>query len=517
MVEFHATHHGLLPPLRTQVLVVGAGAAGLVAALAAGRNGADVTLVEYQGFVGGISSTLTWLGFHDQEYRLVVKGIPLEIVHRLQAAGEAGAFAFDPKCSSALSLNNHYYKCLAVQLLKEAGVKLMLHTHVVDTLREGDRISGVVVEHKSGRQHLLADVVVDCSGDGDVAARGGVAWEKGRTRDGLVQSPTLVFRMGGVDRDELIRGCQDWSLVYREWFDPYPELREKWLKRLPTQHTIIFGGFAGLVQKAIDAGELRSPQTRIIGVKTHVPDEFLAVTTRILGLDPTDVDSLASAYIDVYQQVLEHLAMFRKYIPGFANATLREVAPLLGVRESRRIVGDYMLTAEDVVTGRVFDDVVAMGGYHVDIHRPDGTWVDSIDTQAYDIPYRSLIAKGVENLLMAGKCLSATHEAVASTRVIPICMAQGQAVGTAAALAVRRGITPRELPVRLLQETLIAQGAELRQTLGEPNWQAIEEVGQFPRKPRTRAQNDGIVSAESPATVTSDARPAKVPAEQWIR
>ena len=507
MIEFHVANKGLLPTLKTQVLVVGSGAAGLLAALAAGRNGADVTLVEYQGFVGGISSTLTWLGFHDQEYRLVVKGIPLEIVRRLQAAGEAGEFALDPKCSSALSLNNHFYKCLAIDLLEAAGVKLMLHSHVVDTLREGDRIAGVVVEHKSGRQHILADVTVDCSGDGDVAARGGVAWEKGRTGDGLVQSPTLVFRLGGVDREALIRGCQDWSLVYREWLDPYPELRKKWLKRLPTQDTFIFGGFAGLVQRAIDAGELHSPQTRIIGVKTHVPDEFLAVTTRILGLDPTDVDSLTNAYVDVYQQVPEHVLLFRKYIPGFANAHLREVAPLLGVRESRRIMGDYVLTGDDVVNGRVFDDVVAMGGYHVDIHRPDGTWVQSTDTQAYDIPFRSLVARGVDGLLMAGKCLSATHEAVASTRVIPICMAQGQAVGTAAALAVKRGVTPRDVPIRELQATLIAQGAELRQTLGEPNWQAIEEVGQLPKQ-RPAPVHDGVVNAEPPASV---------PAEQWIR
>ena len=506
MIEFTSSTRGLLPPLKTQVLVVGSGAAGLVAALAAGRNGADVTLLEYQGFVGGISATLTWLGFHDQEYRQVVKGIPMELVTRLQEAGEAGEIALDPKCSSAFSFNTHYYKCLAVQLLEEAGVKLMLHTHVVDTLREGDRIAGVVVEHKSGRQHILADVVIDCSGDGDVAARGGADWEKGRTGDGLVQSPTLVFRVGGVDRDELIRGYLDWSNVYREWLDPYPQLREKWLKRLPTQDTFIFGGFAKLVQKAIDAGELSTPQTRIIGVKTHVPDEVLAVTTRILGLDPTDVDSLTSAYTNIYKQIPEHITMFRKYIPGFANAHIREIAPLLGVRESRRIMGDYLLTGEDVVSGRAFDDVVAMGGYHVDIHRPDGTWVQSQDTQAYDIPFRSLVARGLQNLLMAGKCLSATHEAVASTRVIPICMAQGQAVGTAAALAVNRGVTPRDIPIRELQATLIAQGAELRQSLGEPNWQAIEEVGQLPKHRPTPLQ-EGIVTAEPP----------KVPAERWIR
>jgi hypothetical protein len=506
MIEYTTATRGLLAPLKTQVLVVGSGAAGLLAALAAGRNGAEVTLIEYQGFVGGISATLAWLGFHDQEYRLVVKGIPLEIARRLQAAGAAGRFALDPKCSSALSLDTHFYKCLAVELLEQAGVRLMLHTHVVDTLREGDRVAGVVVEHKSGRQHVLADVVIDCSGDGDVAARGGAAWEKGRVGDGLVQSPTLVFRLGGVDRDALIRGCQDWSNVYREWLDPYPDLRRKWLKRLPTQDTFIFGGFAGLVQQATAAGELHTPQTRIIGVKTHVPDEFLAVTTRVLGLDPTDVDSLTDAYTDIYKQIPEHVRMFRKYIPGFAGSTLREIAPLLGVRESRRIMGDYVLTGEDVVNGRVFEDVVAMGGYHVDIHRPDGTWVESQDTRAYDIPFRSLVARGIENLMMAGKCLSATHEAVASTRVIPICMAQGQAVGTAAALAVRRGVAPRGVPLGELQATLIAQGAELRQTLGEPNWQAIEEVGQLPRRDRDRSPAGTVAAA-----------PPHVPAEQWIR
>jgi hypothetical protein len=503
VIEVHSTTRGLLPPLRTEVLVVGAGGAGTVAALAAGRNGAKTLLVEYQGFVGGISSTLTWLGFHDQEYRFVVKGIPLEIARRLQANGDAGDFALDPKCSSALSLDNHAFKCLAVEMLQEAGVDLMLHTHVVDTLREGDRIVGVVVEHKSGRQHILADVVIDCSGDGDVAARGGVAWEKGRTGDGLVQSPTLVFRLGGVDREALIRGCRNWEWAYREWFIPFPELRDKFLARLDSVDTFIFGGFAPLVEQAVKNGELHTPQTRIIGVKTHVPDQFLAVTTRILGLDPTDTTSMTDAYVSTYKQIPEQVRMYRKYIPGFANASLLEIAPMLGVRESRRIMGDYVLSAEDMLAAHPFEDAVAMGGYHVDIHRPDGTWVDSTDVPAYQIPFRSLVARDVDGLMMAGKCLSATHQAVASTRVIPICMAQGQAVGTAAALAVRRGVSVRDVPTQVLQDTLMEQGAEIGATLGPPNQQAIDEVGQLPK-------------ARRPATNGASPEP-EVPAEQWVR
>ena len=154
-------------------------------------------------------------------------------------------------------------------------------------------------------------------------------------------------------------------------------------------------------------------------------------------------------------------------------------------------MGDYVLTADDLVEGRVFDDAVCMGGYHIDIHRPSGTWVDSRNVRAYTIPLRSLIARDVEGLLMAGKCLSATHEAVASTRVIPICMSQGQAVGTAAALAVKRGVDVRDLSTRDLQDALVADGAEIGATVGEADQAAIEEVGQLPfDEPPTTGDRD---------------------------
>jgi hypothetical protein len=481
----------MLNPIKTDVLVIGAGAAGINAAIAAGRNGAETLLVEYQGFLGGISSTLGWLGFHDQDYRLAVKGLPLEIVHRLQEAGEASELVLDPKCGSAVSINSHYWKCLAMDLVQEAGANVMLHTHVVDTLREGDRIAGVVVEHKSGCQEIRAKVVIDCSGDGDVAARGGVAWEKGRVGDGLVQAPTLVFRLGGVNREAFVEGCKNPAYNYREWLSPYPELWDKMMARIDAMSVIICGGFAGLIEQARQAGELDVPQSRIVGVKLHRPDEYLVVMTRVLGLDPTDVSSLTDAYAKVYKQIPQLARFFKKWVPGFKNSHLLEIAPMLGVRESRRIMGDYVLTGEDVTVGQQFDDVVALGGYHMDIHRPSGTWVESKNVRTYDIPYRSLMARDVEGLLMAGKCLSATHEAVASTRVIPICMAQGQAVGTAAALAVRQGVSPRDIDIRNLQNTLIEQGAELRQTLGEPDEEMIALVGKLPEdEPPTTGESD---------------------------
>lgn len=489
----------MLSSYHTQVVVVGSGAAGFVAALAAARNGAETLLVEYNGFLGGISSTLTWLGFHDQTYRQIVKGIPHEIVTRLRRAGAASDYVLDPKCGSALSLDSHYYKCLAMSMAAEANINLMLQTQVVDTLRDGDRITGVVVQHKSGRQVIYADVVIDCSGDGDVAARGGVAWEKGRTEDGLVQAPTLVFRLGGLDREEFVRGCKDPDVNYREWLTPYPNLREKMMKRIHDMPVIITGGYAGLVQQARDAGELDVPQSRVVGVKLHVPDQFLVVMTRILGLDPTDVHSLTSSYTAVYQQIPPLIKFFQQWVPGFENAYLMDIAPMLGVRESRRIMGDYVLNADDIVNGREFDDVVALGGYHIDIHRPSGTWVHSRNVKTYDIPLRSLMAQNVDGLMMAGKCLSATHEGVASTRVIPICMAQGQAVGTAAALAVKSNLSIRELNIRTLQNKLIEQGAELRQSLEDIDEHLIDLIGKLPDdEPETTGDGD-IISQQANA------------------
>jgi hypothetical protein len=484
--------------LRTPVLVVGSGAAGLTAAIAAARNGAETLLIENAGFLGGISATLPWLGFHDRDYRLVVKGLPLEFCRRLQAAGAASDHELDPKCGSAISIHSHWWKIIAMQMAREAGVRLLLHTQVVDTIREGDRIRGVIIENKSGRQRIEAAITIDCSGDGDVAARGGVAWAKGRTGDGLVQAPTLVFKLAGVDRAGFIAGCKDPAINYREWIAPYPELRAKMMRRLDRMHVIICGGYAKLIEQARAAGEFDVPQTRIVGVKLHQPDQFLVVMTRVLGLDPTNAASLTGAYARVYEQIPMLVRFFKKWVPGFEGSCLGEIAPMLGVRESRRIMGDYVLTAEDLIAGRVFEDAVSMGAYHIDIHRPAGTWVDSHNVRAYTIPLRSLIARDIDGLLMAGKCLSATHEAVASTRVIPICMGQGQAAGTVAALAVRSGVGVRDVPVSQLQDTLAAQGAEFGRTIGEPDLPAIEEVGQLPMdEPPTTGDKDTASSAAS--------------------
>jgi hypothetical protein len=483
---------------KVDVLVVGAGSAGVTAALAAARNGASVLLVERSGFLGGISATLPWLGFHDREYRQVVKGIADEFATELIAAGGAAPPALDPKCGSVFSLNVHAFKILAARKLTEAGVKILFQALFVDAIVEGNRVTGAYVESKSGRLQIDAKVVIDTSGDGDLAARAGLTWEKGRTKDGLVQAPTLVFTIGGVNASQLIEACRDDRLVYREWFKSYPDIQKKFVSHLDSLSAYVFGGFADLVEEARNQSGLDIPQSRVVGVKTHVQDEFLVVMTRVLGLDPTDIENMSQSFSRLYKQIPAIIQLFRGWIPGFSNAYLREIAPIMGVRESRRIIGDYVLTAEDVISGRRFDDAVSMGGYHIDIHRPSGSWVESYNVRAYTIPYRSLMSKDADNLLMAGKCISATHEAIGSTRVIPICMGQGHAVGIAAAIASRGNGSVRDISVSALQERLRKEGAEIGETLGNPNEEAIEKYGQLPL-----VDKDGTTGEADPVTQRS--------------
>jgi FAD-dependent oxidoreductase family protein len=460
--------------MHVPVLVVGAGGAGVTAALASARHGAQTMLVEQQSFPGGNSAILPWLGFHSRDYRQVVKGYPAEFAAALQAAGEASPIRLDPVLGSAVTMNAHAWRLLAMRLLAQADVRVLFGQTVVEVRRSADRIEHVVVQTKSGRRSISADVFIDASGDGDMAALAGVPWEKGRTGDGKVQAPTLVFRLSGIDRPAFVAGAQRLG-THRELLDNFPDVKARLLARLPDEPVITFGGFHELFNQARRERGLDVPTSRMIGVLDH-RSHFHAVSTKVTTFDPADADLLAAAYEDAYAQVQPLLEFFRGYVPGFERAELAEIAPMLGIRESRRVMGDYVLTEADVRRGAVFDDVVAMGGYHIDIHRPDGTWVESRSVRPYDIPYRSLIASTVANLLVAGKCFSAASAAIASTRVIPVCMAQGQAAGTAAALAAPGGQV-RDVKTGVLQDRLVADGAELRQSLGEPDQSTLDRIG----------------------------------------
>jgi FAD-dependent oxidoreductase family protein len=440
------------------VLVVGGGPSGIAAAVASARAGARTLLVERYGYLGGnltaglVGPCMTSFSLDGSEQ--LIRGVFDEMVRRMVELGQARHPSEIPAGSAYCGFIEYGHdkvtpfepeavKVVAEQMCAEAGVELLLHTFVADALTEGDAVTGVVCANKSGLSVRPVRVVVDCSADGDVAAASGVETATGRESDGLTQPMTLFFRIRGVD-DERV---------------------EQYVRAHPDD----FRPFASIVAAATAQGRFPAPRRGVGMYRTLRPGVWRINTTRILGRDGTNADDLTAAELAGRDQVHRLVRFFREELPGFADCELLDTAATIGVRETRRIVGEYVLSLEDLQSGRHFDDVVALCGYPVDIHDPTGAGGgvdDSYGTaNAYEIPYRCLVPRRVRQLLVAGRCLSATHEALAAIRVMPPAFATGEAAGTAAALAVRLGVTPRDVPVDELQRSLAAAGAYLGRAL----------------------------------------------------
>jgi 2-polyprenyl-6-methoxyphenol hydroxylase-like FAD-dependent oxidoreductase len=443
----------------TDVLVVGGGPAGIGAALGAADAGARVVLAERYGFLGGNATAalvMPLMSFHTQRATLerpgatklfptdhgpgepVVAGVLARLLERLVHAG--GAIAPSPATGYTVPFDPELFKLVALELLDDAGVHLLLHAFASDIAPDG-AVRGVVFETKSGPLVIRARVVVDCTGDGDVAARAGAPYQIGREQDGLVQPMTLMFRMVQFERAA---------------FDAY-------VRAHPEQWRGVHGLW-DLIRQATAAGELDLPREDMLFFGTPHEAEVSVNSTRVMRVLGTDVFDWTRAELESRRQMRQIAAFLRRYVPGFERAYIAQSGVHTGVRETRRIVGEYQLTAQDVLEARKFDDVVARGAYPLDIHNPkgSGTVLKRVAPgEAYDIPLRCLLPLGVDGLLVAGRCLSGTHEAHSSYRVMPIVMATGQAAGVCAALAAQRNLSPRVVPVADVQAALIAQGADL--------------------------------------------------------
>jgi hypothetical protein len=421
------------------VLVVGAGPAGVCAAIAAARAGAKTLLVEAGPAFGGMwtlgmQTHATCL--HDGQ-KVIVGGIAREIVDRLYALGAAEdpaeKIVKSPK-SYALAFDPDFMKCVLDEMVLAAGAQPLLHTLCVDALVEGDRVAGVVTESKSGRRAIRAGVTIDCTGDGDVAHFAGAPTVKGRESDGKCQPVTVTFVLADVDLDKMKR-----------WAEANPAERER------------------VDREAHERGELSTPMRVPLGAPQLYPGVTYHNVTRILNVDITRAEDLTRAEIEGRRQVMEIVRYYRRHIPGFEKCRLQAIAPSLGMRESRRIVGEYVLTGEDVVAARHFPDGIARQNYYIDVHNPDGAGLEAGSTHGhrppvgshYEVPYRSLVPLGREQLLVAGRCFSADRYALGSARVTVCCAQMGQAAGTAAAWAVRRGIAVRRIDGAELKKAVL--------------------------------------------------------------
>ncbi|MCC6491492.1 MAG: FAD-dependent oxidoreductase [Pirellulales bacterium] len=436
------------------VLVVGGGPAGIMAACAAAEDGLRVLLLESRSFVGGnMTIGLPVLGFLSQKGEQIIRGLPQQLIDRLKVRNAASEHRPCPLHMAITLVEPEAVKFVALEMLLDAGVEVRLHTLVAGVVKEGDRLRGVITESKSGREAILAQAVIDCTGDADVAYRAGVPCEKGDEHGGM-QPPTLMFCLAGVDTERLRMSIAEEPRTYLTDFIPNDYFGQN--------HQFIVVGLRQLIQKAQSAG-LSIPTERTIIITGLREGEAWINMTRVKRVDGTDATSLTRGEIEARRQIEDIQRYLVSYVPGFEKAYSTKTAPFLGIRETRRIVGRYVMNRDDVLSCRHFDDAIAVASYPIDLHRPndDGCTLEWCG-DCYDIPYRSLLPTKVSGLLVAGRCISTTHEAMAAIRVMAPCMAMGEAAGRAARLAVRAGVDPAEVEVRQLQRELLERGAYVR-------------------------------------------------------
>ena len=407
------------------VIVAGSGPSGAAAAIRAGRMGAKVLLIEWANAVGGISTSglmSHWTGTVDS---------PLygEILRRMAEKNEID------RGKIVRWIDTENLKAVWLEMLAEAGVEVLLYTFVCGVVMEGNRVTGVITESKSGRRVFLGRVTVDGTGDGDAAAFAGVPYHKGRESDGKMQPCTLMFKVAGVDMDRA---------VLLGSFESTYETEKGELQALAKAH-------------------IPYPAGHLLVYRSPLPGIVTCNMTNCTDIDGTKAEDLTKAEQVCRSQMPAILAYLREYVPGFEHCYIISAASLMGIRETRHFEGLYTLCEDDILTARQFGDWVVRGAhFNFDVHNLNGAGLDPTGVQhqwkqprGYSIPYGCLVPKAVDGLLLCGRNISGTHIAHSNYRVMPICVGIGAAAGAAAALAARKGVQPRDLSAAELQPLLV--------------------------------------------------------------
>ncbi|AGB19338.1 FAD-dependent oxidoreductase [Thermoanaerobacterium thermosaccharolyticum] len=441
---------------RYDVVVIGGGVSGTIAAIAAARNGAKTLLVEQYGFLGG---SLTNMGvgpmmtFHAGA-KQVINGIPQEVVDNLIKYGGSPGHVLDTTgfVSTVTPFNAEVMKYVLQKMVIESSAEILYHSFLINVELDGANIKVVYIANKSGIEAIEADVFIDATGDADLAAKCGIDYILGRPEDNLTQPMTMNVRIGNVNIDEV-----------KKYIEGNPrEFTMVDIEKIKTSKRLMVNGFYSLLKEARINREINFERDMVLFFETDIPGEVIVNMTRVQRLNGTNINDLTKGEIYGREQAFEVYNFMKKYIPGFQKAYLISTGPQIGVRETRKIIGEYVLTAKDLITSKHFNDCIAIGGYPIDIHSPDGDktiYMNLENGSIYEIPFRSLYSKKINNLLVSGRCISSTHEANAAVRVSPIAMATGQAAGTAAYVAVKNGKKVCDIDIKELRSILLDQKA----------------------------------------------------------
>ena len=412
------------------LIVVGGGLTGVGAAVSAAREGCKVLLVEASGCLGGAMSVNLVYPFmrywtkdpKTGERKDLSAGIFAEMNQRQEKY---------LKPLSDTRFNPDSFMLVLDEMCVEAGVEVLFHATLCGANVQEREIKSVLLATKAGLMEVEGDSFVDATGDGDLMAFAGCDFQLGRETDGLCQPMTTIFRMSGVDVEDFKADR--------------PRLQE-------------------LYKQQQAEGKIQNPRENILTFYGLGEGIVHFNTTRIIKLDPTDPFAVSKAEMDARKQIFEMYRFLRENAPSCANATVCNTAISIGVRESRKLKGEHILTVEELKNCEKFPDSIALGNYDIDIHNPEGAGTSHYyfgDGQYYTIPYRSFLPRELDNLLVAGRCLSATHEAQASVRIMPICATMGQAAGTAAAVAKQTGTCVHDVDVAKVQALLRKNGAAI--------------------------------------------------------
>ena len=446
--------------LKYDVTVVGGGTSGVAAAVAAARNGANTLLVERNQFWGGmLVSGLGILGYRDRTGKKVVGGIAQEVIDKLDETDDTQGHNYCPILNSLTPVNTAMMQLRLLELCHEANVHLLLCCEVCDVHMDGGRLTQVTVFGKNHYYDIDAEIFIDATGDGELSYLAGVPMVPHRDA-GELQPASLIFALSNVKREAVLEYLEQ-NPDEAKTPEGYEMETSPAFYRSSKGYNVL--GLDYLIRTARANGDYKDiPRDRFSTITNPLPDRMTINNTRIMNFDGSDLFQLSRGIEEGYRQMGELLHFIPKYVPGYEQSQLTCVSPMLGVRESRRCVGEKTLTSKSVLEGEIPEDTVALCGYNIDIHhgRDEGSELYIVQ-RGYGIPYGVMVNRQVDGLIFTGRLISVDRDTYGSTRIMSTCMALGEAAGCAAAQCVSTGRSPADVDVVRLRETLRSQNAIL--------------------------------------------------------